>query len=160
MPSPDGVPDFPLVLRGLPIVLILAAVAYRLCGLYEIHRLRQLPRELGVVLKASGLLFLLAITVTFYRRDLYESRAALALFMGLNVVGLTLARRVVWRAVKYLRRCGMNYGRAVIVGAERTGRLVAKTIQETAGPGLKRSGSSATGPGARASGPTATTWER
>jgi len=140
LPSPDGVPDFPLVVHGLPIVLVLAAVAYRLCGLYEIHRLKQLPREVGVVLKASGLLFLLAITVTFYRRDLYESRAALALFMGLNALGLTLVRRIVWRGVKYLRRHGMNYGRAVIVGSGRTGRLVARTIQKNRWTGLEAVG--------------------
>jgi exopolysaccharide biosynthesis polyprenyl glycosylphosphotransferase len=139
-PSPDGVPDFHLVLRGLPVVLVLAAVAYRLCGLYEIHRLKQLPRELGVVLRASGLLFLLAITVTFYRRDLYESRGALALFMVLNAAGLTLARRAVWQAVKYLRRRGLNYGRAVIVGAGRTGRRVARTIRANRWIGLEAVG--------------------
>jgi len=140
LPSPDGVPDFHLVLRGLPVVLVLAAVAYRLCGLYEIHRLRQLPRELGVVVRASGLLFLLAITVTFYRRDLYESRLALGLFMVLNAAGLTLARRAVWQAVKYLRRRGLNYGRAVIVGAGRTGRLVARTIRANRWTGLEAVG--------------------
>ena len=76
-PSPYGVPGCSVMLRALPMVLLLAAIAYRLCGLYEVHRLRQLPRELGVVCKASGLLFLLAIMVTFYRRDLYESRLLL-----------------------------------------------------------------------------------
>ena len=97
--SPAGVPDFQLVVRGLPVVLLLAAVAYRFCGLYEVHRLKQLPRELGVVCRASGLLFLLAITVTFYRRDLYESRLALGLFLILNAMMLTLVRRVIWSVV-------------------------------------------------------------
>ena len=60
--SPDGVPVFRLVLQSLPLVLVLAAISYRLCGLYEVHRLKQLPRELGMVCKASGLLFVLAIT--------------------------------------------------------------------------------------------------
>jgi len=137
VPSPDGVPDFPLVLGGLPMVLVLAAVSYRLCGLYEIHRLRQLPRELGVVCKASALVFLLAITVTFYRRDLYESRLALGLFMVLNVVGLTLARRMVWHALKVLRGHGLNYGRAVIVGSGRHGQRVARTIQSNPWTGLE-----------------------
>src|SRR5262245_47435635 len=66
-PSPRGVPDFQLVAEALPIVLLLAAATYRLCGLYEIHRLQQLPREFGVVCGASGLLFLFTITVAFYR---------------------------------------------------------------------------------------------
>ncbi len=138
--SPDGVPDFQLMIRALPMVLVMAAVAYRLCGLYEVHRLKQLPRELGLVCKASGLLFLLAITATFYRRDLYESRLALALFLALNALALTLVRRAVWQALKCLRRRGLNYGRAVIVGSGRTGRLVAQTIRQNAWTGLEAIG--------------------
>jgi len=138
--SPEGVPDFRAMLHMLPAVLVLAAVAYRLCGLYEVHRLRQLPRELGVVCKASGLLFLLVITITFYRRDLYESRLALALFPALSTVALTLVRRAVWQTVKYLRGCGLNHGRAVIVGCGRTGRLVAETIRANAWTGLEAVG--------------------
>jgi Undecaprenyl-phosphate glucose phosphotransferase len=121
-------------------VLALSAVAYRLCGLYEIHRLQQLPRELGVVCKASGLMFLLEITAAFYRRDLYESRLALAMFLALNAVALTLARRVVWYALKYLRGRGLNQGRAVIVGAGRTGQLVARTIENNRWTGLEAIG--------------------
>jgi len=139
-PSPEGIPDFHLVLRALPVVMLLAAVAYRLCGLYEIHRLRQLPRELGVVCKASALLFLLAITVTFYRRDLYQSRLALGLFLALNAAGLTFGRRAIWQILKCLRRKGLNYGRAVIVGTGRTGRLVAQTIQNNRWTGLEAVG--------------------
>lgn len=139
-PSPDGVPDFQLVLRAWPMVLVLAAVSYRLSGLYEVHRLRQLPRELGVVCRASGLLFVLAITVAFYRRDLYESRLALALFLGLNVLGLTLTRRLVWQLLKYMRGRGLNYGRAVIVGTGRNARRVARTIQENGWTGLEAVG--------------------
>jgi exopolysaccharide biosynthesis polyprenyl glycosylphosphotransferase len=139
-PSPRGVPDLPLVIADLPIVLLLAGAAYRMCGLYEIHRLRELPRELGRVCQASGLLFLLAIAVVFYRRDLYESRLALALFLGLNALTLTLVRRMVWRVIKYLRSRGLNYGRAVIVGAGRTGRLVARTIGQNSWTGLEAVG--------------------
>ncbi len=135
--SPDGVPDFPLVLRGLPMVLVLAAVSYRLCGLYEVHRLRELPRELGVVCKASGLLFLLAITATFYGRDPYESRLALGLFLVLNGLALAAVRRGVWQTLKYLRGRGLNYGRALIVGSGRHGQHVARTILANRWTGLE-----------------------
>lgn len=138
--SPEGVPDLDHVLRAVPMVLVLAAVAYRLCGLYEVHRLRQLPRELGVVCQAGGLLFLLAITVTFYRRDLYESRLALGLFLVLNTLALTLVRRAIWRMLRYLRGRGLNRGRAVIVGCGRTGRLVAGTIRRNLWTGLRAVG--------------------
>lgn len=139
-PTRHGVPEPGLVWRALPLVLVLAAIAYRLCGLYEVHRLRELPRELGVVCQASGLLFLLAITVAFYRRDDYESRLALAIFLCLNALLLMAARRAVWRVLKGLRRRGLNYGRAVIVGAGRTGRLVADTIRHNDWTGLEAIG--------------------
>ena len=93
-PAPEGVPGFHRVLEGLPAVLLMAAVAYRLCGLYEVHRLRQLAPELGTICKAGALLFVLVITLTFYRRDLYESRLALAVFPALDTLGLVLARWV------------------------------------------------------------------
>ncbi|OYV96560.1 MAG: undecaprenyl-phosphate glucose phosphotransferase [Planctomycetia bacterium 21-64-5] len=139
-PSTHGVPELPLVLRSLPLLLVLAGVAYRACGLYEIHRLRELPRELGVVCQASGLLFVLAITAAFYRRDDYESRLALALFLCLNALALMLVRRLVWGILKAARQQGLNYGRAVIVGTGRTGRLVAETILHNSWTGLEAVG--------------------
>jgi len=139
-PSPHGVPELAMVFQPLPLVMLWAAIAYRLSGLYEVHRLRQLLRELGVVCKASGLLFGLAITTAFYLRDDYESRLALALFLGLNIVGLTLARRVLWRVLKYLRGLGLNHGRAVIIGTGRTARLVANTIAANTWTGLEAVG--------------------
>ena len=139
-PSPNGIPEFELVLTALPLVLLVAALAYQLAGLYEIHRLQQLPREIGVICKATGLLFLLAITVAFYRRDLYESRLALGMFPALNVVMLTLARRVIWHGVKWARGKGLNHGRAVIIGIGRTGRLVEQTIQDNRWTGLEMVG--------------------
>lgn len=140
LPSPRGIPDLPLVLQALPLVLLVAALAYQMAGLYEIHRLCQLPREIGVICKATGLLFLLAITVAFYRRDLYESRLALAMFPALNVAMLILSRRLLWHGVKWARGKGLNHGRAVIVGVGRTGRLVEQTIQNNHWTGLETVG--------------------
>ena len=140
LPSPDGIPDFHLVAEALPLVLVLATVSYRLAGLYEIHRLRQMPRELGVVFKAGSLLFVLVITTAFYRRDLYESRMALALFFALNALGITVARRLLWHVLRYFRGRGLNYGRALIVGSGRTGELVARTIAENSWTGLQAVG--------------------
>lgn len=140
LPSPEGVPDFQLVLQALPLVMLWAAVSYRVCGLYEVHRLKQLPRELGVVCKASSLMFVLAITTAFYRRDVYESRLALGLFLVMNVAGLTLMRRAIWRALKYLRGRGLNRGRALIVGTGRTAHLVARTIRNHTWTGLEAVG--------------------
>jgi Undecaprenyl-phosphate glucose phosphotransferase len=136
-PAPGGVPDPYNVLLALPALILLAALAYRQAGLYEIHRLRQLPRELSVIAQASGLLFLLTIAVAFYRRDPYESRLALALFLFINALGLLAMRRVIWIIVKHFRARGLNQGRALIVGAGRCGRRVAQTIRRHHWTGLE-----------------------
>ena len=137
LPSPEGIPDLDHVVAAIPAVLLLAALAYHVMGLYEVHRLKQLPREFGQLCKAGGLLFVMIIVVTFYRRDLYESRLALGFFLVFNVAALTLARRLIWRAIRVLRRKGLNYGRALVVGTGRTGRLAAKTIRNNDWTGLE-----------------------
>lgn len=136
-PSPAGRPEFSEVLRLLAGVLLLAGVAYRVCGLYEIHRLRQLPRELGTIVRASGLLFLLVITLTFYRREAYESRLALGVFWALDTLGLVIGRRVLWTGLKFLRQRGLNHGRAVVIGTGRTARRVGQTLRENSWTGLE-----------------------
>jgi Undecaprenyl-phosphate glucose phosphotransferase len=135
-PAEHGVPQLAVIAGELPLLLLLAGIAYRTCGLYEVHRLREMPRELGVVCQASGLLFVLVITSVFYRRELYESRLALALFLCLNAIALSATRRLIWRVLKLLRNRGLNHGRVVIVGTGRTGRLVARTIRNNSWTGL------------------------
>jgi len=134
--APRGVPDFDSVLSALPIVLLLAVVAYRSCGLYEVHRLSRLPREFTAAAKAGAMLFLMVVVALFYRKDVYESRLALLLFMGLNTAGLLIARRMIWAAISRLRAAGLNRGRAIIVGSGRVARGVALSIKENSWTGL------------------------
>src|SRR5262245_25415782 len=58
-------PDILLCWRNLPLVLLLAAVAYHLTGQYTIHRLRRLREEVVCVLKGTALLALLVVATTF-----------------------------------------------------------------------------------------------
>jgi len=127
-PAPGGVPRLELVMATLPQVLLLAAIAYRLCGMYQVHRLRRFAAEAGTVAMASGLLFLLTTTIIFYLRDLYESRLALGLFLLLNALALAASRRGVWWFFTALRRGGFWQGRAVLVGSGRVGRLAFETL--------------------------------
>jgi len=120
----------------LPFVLFFAALSYRLCGLYEVPRLQRFPQEFATVVKAGGLLFLLLITTSFYRREFYQSRAALGLFLALNVFGLALARRAVWALLRSLRKLGYNQRRALIIGSGRAAQKVAKTLKNNPWTGL------------------------
>src|SRR5437879_334033 len=96
-------PDFSLCLRNLPLVLALAAVAYRLSGQYHIHRLRRFREEMTAVLKGAVLLSLFVMATTFYRHDPYESRATMLLFTALTAELIFAARRLTWEAIRRLR---------------------------------------------------------
>src|SRR5438876_5213078 len=74
------VPTLHDCLINLPIVLVLAAVAFRMMDQYSIHRLRRLREELVTIAKSSGLLTLLVMSTTFFLRDAYESRITILLF--------------------------------------------------------------------------------
>ncbi|MDA7979059.1 MAG: undecaprenyl-phosphate glucose phosphotransferase [Pirellulales bacterium] len=134
LPAPGGVPEMTTVLAGLPTILVLAAVAYHVCGMYRVGPLRRLAREANAVSLASGLLFLLVIAVTFYRRDLYESRLGLAMFFVLNATMLIGVRRFGWRLFAHHR--GQTQ-RVAVVGDGRNGRRVAETLLANSWAGLR-----------------------
>src|SRR5262245_2921609 len=75
----DPHPPFVLYLYSLPLVLILALVAYRYVGMYEVHRLRRFREELLAVGKGVGLMALAVMATSFARQNHYESRVAMGL---------------------------------------------------------------------------------
>ena len=102
-------------LGSSPLVMLWRQSRIGFAACNEVHQARQLPRELAWS-RASGPLVRIGDHDDLLSRDDYESRLALALFLGLNIVGLTVARRVIWHVLKYPARSRLNYGRAVIVG--------------------------------------------
>src|SRR5882724_11639882 len=59
------IPRFGLCLSKIPLLLILAAFAYRFTGQYRIHRFRRFREELVSVIKGSALMGLLVIAASF-----------------------------------------------------------------------------------------------
>ncbi len=53
-PAPEGIPSPIRMVEALPLVLLAAAAAYRFCGLYVVHRMRELPREAGDICKPAS----------------------------------------------------------------------------------------------------------
>jgi Undecaprenyl-phosphate glucose phosphotransferase len=121
-----GVPDFTLYLRALPLMLLVGMIAYRIAGMYEVHRLRRFREELAAVAKGVALMALLVMATSFARQAQHESRGAMVMFAGFALFGITAARRASWTAMRRLRARGVNQSHALIVG---TGRLARRTVR-------------------------------
>jgi Undecaprenyl-phosphate glucose phosphotransferase len=132
--------DFTLCWHNLPLILALALAAYQMTGQYSIDRLRRLREEALSVLKGTGLLALLVLSTTFYRRDPYESRLTLTLFFLLTGLAMLLQRRLTWGLIRQLRRAGYNQSFAVVVGSGRVARKAARALRRASWMGIKSIG--------------------
>ncbi len=140
IPITKETPDISLCWSNLPIVMVLAIIAYRLTGQYAIHRLRRLREEVVCVLKGTALLSLLVLASTFYMHDPYESRATMTLFSILVAVLTLAARRATWSAVRQLRSHGYNQTHSIIVGTGRVARKTARALRSANWMGIKNLG--------------------
>lgn len=133
-------PDWMLCLRNLPVVLLLAIIAYRITGQYVIHRFRRLRDEVVSVVKGVGLMALLVIAATFSLRNDYESRGTMLLFLVLAGLLILTARRCTWGAIRFLRRHGFNQTQSIIVGTGRVARHTARILRAANWMGIKNIG--------------------
>lgn len=126
IPITHEVPDFAKYLGTLPLVLILSIVSYKVCGLYQVHRLNRIRDELVAVFKGVAFLTLLVMATSFARQAMYESRLAMLLFPALAAIFVFSFRRLTWKTLGALRSRGFNQSHALIVG---TGRLARRTVR-------------------------------
>src|SRR5438552_3416870 len=121
-PNSRGIPPLVLYLRALPLVLLVGMIAFRLAGMYEVHRLRRFREELAAVAKGVALMALLVMATSFARQAQHESRGAMVMFAAGALVGVTAARRLSWTAMRRLRARGVNQSHAIVVGTGRVAR--------------------------------------
>lgn len=140
LPVTKATPDFRQCAEHIPIVMILAAVAYRYTGQYVINRFRRLREELAAVFKGTALMGLFVIAATFTLQDKYESRLNMALFLGLTAALVFTWRRLSWFAIRWLRRRGFNQTHAIIVGTGRVARNTARALRQASWMGIKTIG--------------------
>jgi Undecaprenyl-phosphate glucose phosphotransferase len=133
-------PDVQLCWQNLPLVIVLGLVAYHLTGQYTIHRLRRFREEMIGVLKGTALLSLLVLATIFYLHDRYDSRATMVLFSALTATTILIERRLCWFAIRYLRSCGYNQSRAIIVGTGRVARKTAWALRHASWMGIRNLG--------------------
>jgi Undecaprenyl-phosphate glucose phosphotransferase len=135
--APRGVPPVVLYLRALPLMLFVGMIAYRIAGMYEIHRLRRFREELAAVGKGVALMALLAMATSFARQAQHESRGAMVMFAVCALVGITAARRLSWSAMRRLRARGVNQSHALVVGTGRLARITVRTLRAVNWSGIQ-----------------------
>ncbi len=140
LPVTKTPPDVGVCYRNLPLVVLLAAVAYHWTGQYAIHRLRRFREEVLCVFKGTALLSLLVLATIFYLHDPYESRATMLLFSVLTAVLVLAARRLSWAGIRTLRSRGYNQAFSVIVGTGRVARKTARALRHATWMGIKNVG--------------------
>ena len=134
------VPDFSFCLKNIPIVGVFAAVAFRIVGQYEIHRLRRFREEIIAVGKGVTLLSLMVMSTNFFSHGPYESRLTMLLFWLLTAFAVLAVRRITWSAVRKLRQRGYNNSHALIVGTGRVARKTAQALRNANWMGIKNVG--------------------
>lgn len=140
IPIWKDIPDIANCLRELPLVIALAAVAYRYTGQYTLHRMRRFREEIVCVVKGTALLSLLVLAASFYMKIPYDSRMMMVLFSTLTAVGLLSTRRASWAGIRYLRSLGFNQKYALIVGTGRAARRTARALRSASWMGIKNLG--------------------
>lgn len=140
LPVGKDPPPIVLCYQWLPLVLLLAALAYWITGQYVIHRFRRLREEAVSVVKGTALMGLLVIAGTFGLQSHYESRATFVLFVTLTALVLLAARRINWLVIRWLRSRGFNQTQAMIVGTGRAARKTARALRATSWLGIKNVG--------------------
>ncbi|MGL4555222.1 MAG: undecaprenyl-phosphate glucose phosphotransferase [Gemmataceae bacterium] len=134
------VPPFYWCWRQLPLLTLLAAVAYRLAGMYQIGRLRRFREEVLAVGKGTALLSLFLLSALFFLQDPYESRGNFVLFAAGTLASVLAARRAGWSVLRRLRANGYNRTQALIVGTGRAARQLAKTLHRLRWLGIVNAG--------------------
>jgi Undecaprenyl-phosphate glucose phosphotransferase len=138
--TPRGVPSIVLYLRALPLMLFVGMIAYRIAGMYEIHRLRRFREELAAVGKGVALMALLVMATSFARQAQHESRGAMVMFAIGALAGITAARRLSWSAMRKLRARGVNQSHALVVGTGRLARITVRTLRAVNWSGIQAVG--------------------
>jgi Undecaprenyl-phosphate glucose phosphotransferase len=124
----------------LPFVLVLALIAFRAGGMYQVHRLRRTREELPACVQGACLLILLVMATLFFSQSAYASRLVMGIFAGLSLVCVIVPRRLTWRILKSLRRQGFNQSNAIIVGTGRSARRMSRALRHASWMGIRNIG--------------------
>lgn len=146
-PTPKGPQPASDYLSLVPVIAILWPVVFYFHRLYQIRRDRSMIDEaLAVVVAVALGTFLLVGFLSFWRAYSFN-RPLLLLFLGLDIVLVTLARFGIRKYLETIWAAGVGVRKVLIVGAGHTGRAIADKLIEHPATGLKPIGFADDDPG-------------
>ncbi|HUO06812.1 MAG TPA: undecaprenyl-phosphate glucose phosphotransferase [Phycisphaerae bacterium] len=121
----DDLPSGRSVAINLVVTQLVSLVVLAGSGLYKPRRDKSFLIELGQIIKASIIIWVLLIVFIYYTSNTPFTRGMLALVLPFTMAGLILERGAYRSVLRKIRRRGWNLRHALIVG---TGRLAQSTL--------------------------------
>jgi len=143
-PSDKGIPALREILTNLLIVLLVSLVVLAGTGLYKPRRDKSFLLELGQIIKAGVLIWVVLIVMIYYSSAVPFTRGMLATFLPFLLAGLIIERGAYRSALRFLRRRGWNLRHALIVGTGRLGQSTLHRLQHNTWTGIRVAGFIAT----------------
>ena len=120
----DAIPPQATEGTNLVITLLVSLVVMAGMGLYKPKRDKSFLLELGQVIKASSLTWIIVIAAIAFTNESRFTRGMLLMFLPCVMVGLIVERGCFRSLLRTIRRRGWNLRHALVVG---TGRLAQST---------------------------------
>ena len=135
-----GIPAAESVMRNMGVVLLVSLVVLAGIGLYKPRRDKSFLLEMGQIIKASVVIWVMLIVMIYYTSAGPFTRGMLALFLPLLMAGLIVERGSYRSLLRFMRRRGWNLRHALIVGTGRLGQLTYLRLQRNSWTGIRVAG--------------------
>jgi len=132
----DVVPNMIWYERITLLAAILWLIVFRAMGLYNKDNLLGGPEEYALVFRATSVALLLVVIFGFLQPVFVIARAWLIMAWGLSFLFISFGRFLMRRGIYWLRRYGYFVSRALIIGANDEGIMLARQLSNWESSGL------------------------
>lgn len=133
----DVVPNIVYYERVTLLVTILWLIVFRFSGLYNRENLLSGPEEYAIVFRATTISMLFVVVLGFLQPIFIIARGWLLMSWLFSFLLISMGRFLLRRAVRQLRRFGFFVSRAVIIGANDEGLMLARQLSDWRYSGLQ-----------------------
>lgn len=123
------------------LVELVSLIALHWAGLYKPRRDKSFLLELGQILKAAAVIWVLLIVLIYYVSTATAAvRPMLTAFLPISIAALILERGFYRAALRFVRRRGWNLRHALIIGTGRLAQSTAITLRRNSWTGIHVNG--------------------